>query len=168
MKSRKTFILLVSVIVVVILFFGVISLINNSEKQKEDTVNNDTDMLEEKNAEDKIEHNLQLSIISPEESIIYSAQARMYEALVEGNGKYSKMVKCNWKFYLNENNEEVLYREQDNTGILSGESKKLCAFTSKFIDRVGKLKVVLTMTVYDAANPNIETITAQREYTVSK
>ncbi len=135
--------------------------------KQEDTVENslEEDTTDE---EEEIEHNLKMTIISPEEDIIIPKQARMYEALVEGNGKYANQVRCNWKFYLNENNEEVLYKEQDNTGILSGESKELCGFTSTFIDKVGKLRVVLTLTVFNAVDDNLETITAEREYLVQK
>ncbi|HNT30586.1 MAG TPA: hypothetical protein PKL83_06570 [bacterium] len=113
-------------------------------------------------------HNLTLTIISPEEEKIYPGQARMYEALAEGNTKWSNQVNCHWDFYLNENNEEVLYQIMDNTGILSGESKELCGFTSTFIDRIGKLRVVLTMTVYNAIDDNLETVTAERLYTVAR
>ena len=57
------------------------------------------------------EHLLKLTIISPEGETIFPGQARMYEALLEGNQKYDyARVRCNWKYYLNENNEELLIK----------------------------------------------------------
>ncbi len=114
-----------------------------------------------------IEHNLKLTIISPEEEYFQKGQARMYNALVEGNGKYATTIKCMWKFYIDENNGEYLYQEQEGSGILAGESKEVCGFTSTFIEKRGKLRVELTMTVYDATNENLETIVADREYVVN-
>lgn len=114
----------------------------------------------------KVEHNLRLSIISPEGDTFKVRQARMYNALVEGNGKYANLVKCHWEFYLNQNNKEKLYQTMDGGGVLSGESKEMCGFTTTFIEAQGKLRVKLTLTVYDAVNDNLETISGEREYTV--
>lgn len=115
-----------------------------------------------------IEHELRLSIIEPADDVIYPGQARMYNALIDGNGKYSNPINCSWKFYLNENNKEVLYQEMKNSGVLSGSAKEICGFTSTFIDKIGTLRVELSVTVYDAVNPNLETVTAEREFVVSK
>ena len=114
------------------------------------------------------EHALKLTIISPEEETFIPRQARMYNSFLEGNQKYDfASVRCNWKFYLNENNEETLIQEMNNTGVMSGESKELCGFTSTFIDRVGKLRVVLSLTLYNAMG-DLESIEAERTYTVVK
>lgn len=114
------------------------------------------------------EHLLKLTIISPEGDTIFPGQARMYEALLEGNQKYeSARVRCNWKYYLNENNEEVLIQEMDNTSVMSGESKEVCGFTDTFIDRVGKLRVVLNITLFNAME-DLESVEAERLYTVTK
>ena len=114
------------------------------------------------------EHLLKLTIISPEGETIFPGQARMYEALLEGNQKYDyARVRCNWKYYLNENNEEVLIQEMDNTSLMSGESREVCGFTSTFIEKVGKLRVVLNMTLHDAIE-DLESIEAERTYIVTK
>lgn len=114
------------------------------------------------------EHLLKLTIIGPEGETIFPGQARMYEALLEGNQKYeSARVRCNWKFYLNENNEEVLIQEMDNTSVMSGESSEVCGFTSTFIDRVGELRVVLNITLFNAME-DLESVEAERAYTVTK
>ncbi len=113
------------------------------------------------------EHNLQLGIISPEEDIILKRQARMYEALVTGNAKLNgARINCNWKFFLNENNEEVLYKEMNNSSIMDGASKEVCGFTSTFIEKPGKLRVQLNLTFANAVSDNLETISTERFYTV--
>ncbi|HPQ79007.1 MAG TPA: hypothetical protein PLG47_00960 [Candidatus Dojkabacteria bacterium] len=112
------------------------------------------------------EHLLKLTIISPEEETFNPGQARMYNSLLEGNQKYDfASVRCNWKFYLNENNEEKLIQEMNNSSVMSGESKELCGFTSSFIDRVGVLRVVLNATLYNAIG-DLESVEAERTYTV--
>ena len=138
----------------------------NNEQNPDNTSNENEE--NEANTEEEIvkEHNLTLTIISPEEDTFVPRQARYYNALAEGNTKYSNNVKCHWDFYLNQNNEETLYKTMDNTGILSGETKELCGFTSTFIEAQGELRVVLTVTVYNAIDDNLETVTAERKYTV--
>lgn len=92
----------------------------------------------------------------------------MYEALIEGNQKYTNgvQVKCNWSFYLNQNNDEELYKIMENKSILSGESDKICGFTSTFIEAKGTLRVVLTVTLHNAVNENLETVSAERIFYV--
>jgi hypothetical protein len=53
----------------------------------------------------------------------------------------------------------------ENRSGLTKENSEVCAFTSTFIDRVGKLRVVLEAEVvhYDEI---VDTFTAEREYTV--
>lgn len=135
------------------------------EKEKE-VIENTKE--EEMNDIAEKEHSLKLSIISPEEETFIPRQARMYNSLLEGNQKYDfANVRCNWKFYINENNEETLLKEMNNTSIMSGESKELCGFTSTFIDRVGVLRVVLNITLYNAMG-DLESVQAERTYTVTK
>lgn len=168
MKDKKKLIILILILLLIGLgIFFSIKYFNKEKNTNTTTTEEQEDYtVYEDEQEDEIEHNLKLTIIGPEEDIIEPRQARMYNALIEGNGKYSNQVKCHWEFYLNENNEEVLYKTMDNTGIISGQSKELCGFTSTFIDRVGVLRVVLTMTVFDYTNENIETISAERIFTV--
>ncbi|MGI6484276.1 MAG: hypothetical protein ACOX0R_01445 [Candidatus Dojkabacteria bacterium] len=172
---KKNTKILIIVILILLILFGVIfckfsrnKLSLKKQEEQLETIYEEESVFEDESTpeEEQKEHNLKLTIVGPKEDVILRGQARMYDALVEGNGKYSKRVRCSWKFYLNENNEEVLFREQDTSNWLSEESENICGFTSTFIDKIGKLRVVLTMTVYDATNDNIETITAEREYTV--
>lgn len=170
MLNKKKLTILIIVILLVITT-GIVFFVNkdsNEENQEIDNTVNNQQEEEEEEEEEKIEHNLKLSIISPEEEIIFPSQARMYNALAQGNGKYSTLVNCHWEFFLNENNEEVLYKFMDNTGVLEGESKEICGFTSSFMDRIGKLRVVLTVTVSNYKNEILETVTAERRYIVSK
>jgi hypothetical protein len=127
----------------------------------------ESDLIEEEDA-DESKHDLKISIISPEGETFETSQARFYKALAEGNFKYDNQVRCNWEFFLNQNNEEALYQTMENKSILSEESQDVCGFTSTFIEDAGVLRVKLTMTVYDRLNENIESVTAERVYTVAK
>ena len=173
MRKLKKYEYLILILVLLCgLAYGLQNIIDskNQDEALEEIVEEQSD---EKNTEemndiaDK-EHFLKLSIISPEEETFIPRQARMYNSFLEGNQKYDfASVRCNWKFYLNENNEETLIQEMNNTGVMSGESKELCGFTSTFIDRVGKLRVVLSLTLYNAMG-DLESIEAERTYTVVK
>ncbi len=135
---------------------------NNQQVIEDEDEDDDNEEVEQK------EHLLKLTIIGPEGETIFPGQARMYNALLEGNQKYEyTRIRCNWKFYLNENNEEVLIQEMENTSAMSGESKEVCGFTSTFIERVGKLRVVLNITLHDATQ-DLESVEAERVYTVTK
>jgi len=142
---------------------------NTEESQYQGSSENTENQFSEGNDNDQgeIEHNLKLTIISPEEEYFAKSQARMYNALVEGNGKYATTIKCIWRFYIDENNGEYLYKEQEIPGVLAGESKEICGFTTTMIDKRGKLRVELTMTVYNAVNENLETVVADRKYVVN-
>jgi hypothetical protein len=172
--SNKEDLVIIGIVILLAIITGIIFFVNKNNINETQEINNTTDSnQEESSTEDEeeeveIEHNLKLSIISPEEEKIFPSQARTYNALAEGNGKYSSTVKCHWEFFLNENNEEVLYKVMDNTGVLEGESKEICGFTSSFMDRIGKLRVVLTMTVSNYLDEALETVTAERTYIVSK
>ncbi len=167
MSNKKKLTILIIVILLAITT-GIIFFVNKDSKEENQEIDNTVNNQQEEEEEEEIEHNLKLSIISPEEEIIFPSQARMYNALAQGNGKYSTLVNCHWEFFLNENNEEVLYKVMDNTGVLAGESKEICGFTSSFMDRIGKLRVVLTVTVSNYKNEILETVTAERRYIVSK
>ncbi len=169
MDKTKKILALVTLLLICFVAFYLLN--QNKEKDNnEDVVNEQTqeylDDLDTPETEKEIEHNLKLTIISPEGESFYVRQARMYKALIEGNGKYSNQIKCHWEFFLNQNNEESLYQTMDNTGILSGESKEICGFTSTFIESKGVLRVKLTVTVSDAVNDNIESVSGERIYTV--
>ena len=171
-KMKKHHYLLLILLLLCGFGYGTQRIIDSKEKEKTE----EQSLVKENGGEDtgegvdvvEKEHTLKLTIISPEEETFIPRQARMYNSILEGNQKYDfASVRCNWKFYLNENNEETLIQEMNNTGVMSGESKELCGFTSTFIDRVGKLRVVLSLTLYNAMG-DLESIEAERTYTVVK
>jgi len=169
MDKRKKILALVALLLISIVVFYILNQ-NKTKDNNEEIINEQTqeyiDNTNTAEEEKEVEHNLKLTIISPEGESFSARQARMYEALIEGNGKYSNQVKCHWEFFLNQNNEEALYQTMDNSGILSGESKEICGFTSTFIESKGILRVKLTVTVFDAVNENIESVSGERTYTV--
>jgi hypothetical protein len=115
------------------------------------------------------DHALSLEIIGPEGDTIFPAQARMYEAHIKGNAKYaSAKINCHWKFYLNENNDEVLYQQMDNTSILGEAQKDVCGFTSTFMNKPGQLRVELTAKLSTFAGETLEEVVAERSYLVAK
>lgn len=114
-----------------------------------------------------LEGGMTMTIVSPEEEIFQPNQARLWKAKINGiENDVSFSVNCHWKFYLNENNEEVLYREMENRSGLSSEKTEICAFTSTFIDRVGKLRVLLEAEVVKGSNEIVDIFVAEKEYTV--
>ena len=118
-------------------------------------------------AEETNKELIKLTIIGPEGEDFSSSQARMYKAKLENNYDYTgKFANCNWKYYLNEYSDEVFYKEQENRSVLREESQEICGFTSTFIDKRGKLRVVLTVDIVDNNQEALETLTAEREYTV--
>jgi hypothetical protein len=113
------------------------------------------------------DHNLKVSIISPEEKTFQVSQARFYKGYYEGNGKYSNQVRCLWQFYINENNEEYLLDEMENRGMVSKESGDVCGFTSTLVNKAGELRVKLTMTAYNSnTGEDLESVSGERKYTV--
>lgn len=171
-NMKKHHYLLLILLLLCGLGYGTQRIINSKEKEgiNEQSLVKEDDEDDSGEGVDVVEkeHTLKLTIISPEEETFIPRQARMYNSILEGNQKYDfASVRCNWKFYLNENNEETLIQEMNNTGVMSGESKELCGFTSTFIDRVGKLRVVLSLTLYNAIG-DLESIEAERTYTVVK
>lgn len=56
---------------------------------------------------------VELSIVSPQEDTFVAGQARMWKGeLINFSGERSVIGSCEWEFYLNENNSEVLYKQQ--------------------------------------------------------
>lgn len=138
----------------------------NSDKQVPETKVEDIQGIT-KEEEPEIEHNLKLTITKPEEATFEAGKPRIFSALAEGNGKFADKIKCRWEFFLNEDTyENSFYKTMDVDGILAGETRELCSFTSPFIDSPGSLRVRLTMTVYDSTNVNLETIEAEKLFTV--
>lgn len=114
-------------------------------------------------------HRLSLEIISPEGDKIFPGQARMYNAKISGNHLYQfSTIACNWQYYLNENNQEVMVEEMKNRSTLGEEAKEVCGFTSTFMDKPGKLRIVLTATLSLPNGEELEIVSASRSYLVAK
>lgn len=117
--------------------------------------------------EEKEKKPIEVIIISPEEKMFQARQARMWSAKIDNfEDEYGKFGFCEWRFYLNENNEEVLYKEQTVRTVLSAGGDNTCAFTSTFIEKVGKLRVEVTVLIKDFQENLIETFKAERNYIV--
>jgi len=109
---------------------------------------------------------LQLELISPEGETFERRQARMYNARITNQQRYvGSQVRCNWDFYLNENNEEALYQEMDNRSLIHSDRDTLCGFTSTFIEKRGVVRAVLTIEIYNATGV-LDTVSAERTWTV--
>lgn len=112
---------------------------------------------------------VELTIVSPEEETFIPRQARMYDAVIANFTPsitgYST-ASCRWKFYLNENNEEALYKEMTNRAIVTAERKNICGFTSTFIESRGELRVELNLDILDKDGNVLETLVAERKYRV--
>ncbi len=125
------------------------------------------EVIEQLEGESTLEGDIVMSIVSPEEKTFIPGQARLWKAELQGiENDVSFGVNCHWEFYINENNEEVLYKEMENRSSLTKENPEICGFTSTFIDRVGKLRVVLEAEVVKSGSEVVDTFTAEREYTV--
>jgi hypothetical protein len=117
--------------------------------------------------EEKEKKPIEVIIISPKEEMFQARQARMWSAKIDNfEDEYGKFGFCEWRFYLNENNEEVLYKEQTVRTVLSAGGDNTCAFTSTFIEKVGKLRVEVTVLIKDFQENLIETFKAERNYIV--
>ena len=102
-----------------------------------------------------------IEIISPEGDSFVMSQARMYKAKVSNLGNYKGV--CYWKFYLNQYDEEELYREQETQ--VTGDDT--CGFTSTFIDNRGELRVEVTLETQDYnTGDSVETVIDEATYSV--
>ncbi len=181
MDNKKLRKLLLLLLLLLLLGYGIYALFikkDTSETvndQNSNTVENENnedstltpeEVIEQLEGETTLKGAIMMSIISPEEETFIPSQARFWKAKLDGiENDVSFSVNCHWKFYLNENNEEVLYKEMENRSGLSKENPEICGFTSTFIDRAGKLRVVLEAEVVNY-NEIVDTFTAEREYTV--
>lgn len=161
-KLRSALIILIILLLIVIAYY-----IFAKEKQPTTTDNDESSLSTSSKQEEQQEpldnSPVTLSIISPEGETFEARQARMWKAKLENfKDETSVMADCKWQFFLNENNEEVLYKEQDGRAVLSTGGGNSCTFTSTFIEKRGKLRAVITIT--DKAGKI--NYTAERNYTV--
>ncbi len=186
-KSKKRIIIII--IVILLALFLSISLLSKGDNKKsadldEDDINsgdmymgsedeNKTltpeEVIARMNAEDGtgIEQGpISAEIISPEGEVFMPGQARHYQAQVLGLENGSR-CSCDFKFYLNENNEEYLYREMDDRGCSKKSEVEghVCGFTTTFIEKIGELRVFVDVEV-EKQDEIVQTATAQRMYIV--
>jgi len=110
---------------------------------------------------------IMVKIVSPEEETFMPRQARMWSAKIENfEDEIGKFGFCEWRFYLNENNEEVFYKEQAVRTVLSTGGNNTCGFTSTFIESQGKLRAEVTVLVKDFQENLVTTYKAERNYIV--
>lgn len=167
MEKRK-WLIVVAIIILLIagyfLFFfnkddNVASVTDDSKTENEISDNENTETVNKKP--------ITFEITSPEEETFKPRQARMWKAELKNYvNDYGTMAECKWSFYLNENNEESLYQQQDGRAVLSTDGENSCAFTSTFIEKVGKLRAVIDLNVTDASGNVKENYHAERSYIV--
>lgn len=109
---------------------------------------------------------VEVEIIGPEGEVFMPLQARHYQAQVLGLETGSR-CSCDFKFYLNENNEEYLYKEMADRPCTRRTSVEgqVCGFTTTFIDKVGELRVHVDVEV-EKQDEIVQTATADRMYIV--
>lgn len=142
----------------------------NEEQIAEDGNESDLspeDVLKSFEQDDSLGSNVELSIVSPEEDTFMPGQARLWRgefANIETEDSFR--ADCHWKFYLNQNNEEVLYKEMENASGVSKQNPKVCGFTSTFIESRGVLRAELNIKVKNNSGETLENYQAERKYTV--
>lgn len=109
---------------------------------------------------------VEVKIISPEEEKFSQGQARNYQASIDGLVNGSSCY-CDWKFYLNEYDEETLYQQMNDrqcTGTNTSGSL-VCGFTSNFIKSRGDLRVHVDIRVNKDGGV-VQTSSAEKKYRV--
>ncbi|MFW5884676.1 MAG: hypothetical protein ACOCUF_00365 [Patescibacteria group bacterium] len=148
---------------------------SNQEENKSDFSDNEKDseeltpeeVLKQMETDDSMGENISLAIVSPEEKTFMPGQARLWRAEFSGiDSDDGFKADCQWKFYLNENNEEVLYREQEISSSVSKETPKACGFTSTFIEKTGKLRASLEVKIKNFSGETLEEYKDEKEYVV--
>lgn len=95
---------------------------------------------------------INVQIISPTEASFSPSQARFWNAQIDGLVTGSR-CSCDWKFYLNEYDQETLYQQMDDRQCTPSndpavpEEARVCGFTSTFIQNRGDLRVTVDVTV---------------------
>ncbi len=175
-KNKKAYII-IAIITILLLTLFIYLFLNKKDNKEQENLDNTPEQSESEDyltSEEEypevpttISENVTMKIISPEGETFEKSQARGWKAQLEGmETNNSFRVECHWEFFLNENNEEVLYEQMDNSSIVSKEDPDLCGFTSTFIDSRGKLRVKLTADIQNAYGESLKIFTAERSYTV--
>lgn len=185
-KSKKRKIIIIIIIFLALFLF--ISLLsgNNNKKDNEEGENGSGDISLESESENNeltpeeviarmneeegigVEQGpVDVEIIGPEGETFVLGQARHYQAQVLGLENGSK-CSCNWRFYINENNDEYLYREMTDVGCSRKSSIEghVCGFTSTFIEKIGELRVHVDVEV-EKQGEIVQEAKADRMYIVN-
>lgn len=110
----------------------------------------------------------ELAIVSPEGDNFESGQARLWKAEIKNfSEETSRFGYCDWKFYLNEYDQELPYKEREARSLVQKGQSNWCGFTSTFIDKVGALRAEVTMTFKDSQGNIEKTLVAERQYLVN-
>jgi|AntRauTorckE6833_2_1112554.scaffolds.fasta_scaffold00195_12 hypothetical protein len=187
-RSKKRRIIIIIIVVILLALFLAISLSSKSDDNENNLVgesNNNTDTLAEAGTEkdsltpeqviERLNREMGIGveqgpisaeIIGPEGESFTPGQARHYQVQVLGLENGSR-CSCDFKFYINENNEEYLYREMADRGCsrkaeIEGHN---CGFTSTFIEKIGELRVHVDVEV-EKQDEIVQTATADRMYIV--
>ncbi len=165
MKNNKW---LIFILILLVLVGFIFLKTKKSTLPKTEIENNQEEVLEGEVTETETEKKeVVVTIISPEEETFSPGQARMWSAKIENfESKNINLGFCDWKFYLNENNGEVLYQEQTNRISLNSGESNSCAFTSTFIEKRGKLRAEVTVRVTNFQEVLQESYKAERNYIV--
>ena len=185
-KRKKKLVLVIFLVIAILLFFflykNVFAPTTDPKEKPEGTSQQSEAGLEAENSEEELSPedvlkmlekddspggNLELVIISPEEDTFMPGQARLWRAEfanIESDDSFP--VECIWKFYLNQNNEEVLYKEQETRSGVSKSSPNVCGFTSTFIESRGELRAEVTAEVINSNGEIIQTYRAEKSYRV--
>ena len=120
---------------------------DNTEKSEESVLTPEQVLLEmDERDNPEVQGPLSAEIVSPVGDSFQMSQARMYKAeITNGINSLYKQTVCDWKFYLNEYDQEELYEEMEVP--VNGDG--WCGFTQTFINKRGKLRIVLEVTITD-------------------
>ena len=108
-----------------------------------------------------------VDIISPEGDKFQPGQARFYNAKVDGL-EAGRSCSCDWKFYLNEYDEETLYETMDDRRCTGSDRSQglVCGFTSTFVSDRGDLRVTVDVEVKNYQGEVEQTATTEKKYRV--
>lgn len=148
--------------------------INSSEQQKQEVAQeSDTltpeEVLAQMDAQEGVgieQGPVTATIISPTEEKFSQSQARFYNARIDGLVAGSSCL-CDWKFYLNEYDEETLFQQMDDRQCTGSDRDQglTCGFTSTFINSRGDLRVHLDVEVTKDGQI-VQTASDEKEYKV--
>ncbi len=176
MKNKKILLGLIFLIALVVLavvfrqvFFSQVNIPGEViEVVEDESKMSPEEVIESLEPDDFFGDSVKLEIISPEEEVFLASQARMWQAKFSGiESDDSFRVDCHWRFYLIQNNEEILYEEMEKPSGVSQSKPEICGFTSTFISSRGKLRAELSTKVKNIYDEIVGEYTAEKTYQVN-